>query len=132
MGPEPVSLRRRLFAVTVFILLAGVCVILGLVEGGTYPYGYAALFVWLGIFAVVQRGRHARLDNVLEFVGGAVLFVAGLLTILERDAVSEMAEAGRDRSFLLIWILAPVLIVGGVFYTLRGLARVLRARKQPR
>lgn len=128
MSPEPVSLGRRLFAVTVFVLMAGVCVILALIEGGTYPYGYAALFVWLAVFAGVQRGRNARLDNVLEFVGGAVLFVAGFLTILERDAVRDMAEAGRDRRFLLIWIVAPALIVGGLFYTLRGLSRILRSR----
>ena len=128
MADKPVSTGRKVFAVVVFALLAGVCILLGLAEDATYPYGIAALFLWLALFAVVPRGRNRGLDNLVELIGGAVLFVAGVLVLLERDEVREMAEAGRDRSFVIIWVVAPALVVGGLFYLLRGLARGLRSR----
>ena len=128
MATKPVSRGRRIFGAVVFVLLAGVCVILGIAEGDLYPFGFAALFLWLAIFGMVPRGRNPFVDSVVELIGGLVLFVAGVLTIFEREEVREMAEAGRDRSFLILWIVAPALIVGGLFYALRNLARLARTR----
>lgn len=128
VATKPVSLGRRVFGAVVFVLLAALCVILGMVEGGMYPYGFAGLFLWLALFAIVPRGRNPFVDSVVELIGGLVLFVAGVLTILDREEVREMAAAGRDRSFLIIWIVAPILILGGFFYTLRNLARLARTR----
>ncbi len=103
--------------------MALACVMLGRAEDSIAMFAFAALFVWLSLFSLVPRGRSERHDAVIEAVGGLVLVASGALAIVDRDAVSEIAGAGRDESFSLLYVAAPICIISGIFFTLRGARR---------
>ncbi len=128
MATKRVSTGRRVFAISVFLLVAAICVIMALAEDAMFPFAFAALFVWLAFFASVPRGQSARIDALVEAVGGTVMLACGILLIVDRANVREMADAGRDRSFTLLYIAAPLLLIGGLFYGLRGIVRLGKGR----
>lgn len=116
---------KRGRAVVIFMLFTTLLVFFGVVERHAFWFAFAALFSWLAVFAAL-RSRTRRLDQALELSGGLILLAVGVIMIWDREAVAAMAAAGRDRSVLFLYVLAPVLIVAGIFYTTRSATRLFR------
>ena len=123
-GQAPLKRGR---AVAIFMLFTTLLAFFGAVERDVFWFAFAALFLWLAVFAAL-RSRTRRLDQVLELSGGLVLFGVGVVMIWDREAVAAMAAAGRDRSVSFLYVLAPALIVAGIFYATRSATRLFGRR----
>lgn len=118
---------KRGRAVAIFMLFAALLVFFGLVERHAFWFAFASLFLWLAVFAAF-RSRTRRLDQALEISGGVVLLGVGAVIIWDREAVAAMAAAGRDRSVLFLYVVAPAFIVAGIFYAIRSATRFFGRR----